>query len=174
MLIKTKYADAVLSPSVSGVQSGTDTSGQSLAGMVAAHEAKLSRPTATVEAVGELAVAARTDMASFEVLAFGAWEGDFLYDQIPLGAEIKKIEFRLKEQEEWIDLHRMHEYDGIPVVINMTRVSEDNTEGIYQRLYAVVAPAVYSVTNFLHDAMASNQNGDIRITYYTDGGENDA
>lgn len=145
-----------------------------LGAQVAAHEAKLSRPTATVEAIGELATAARIDMASFEVLAIGAWADEYLYDKVPLGAEIKTIEFRLEGQDEWIDIHRMHEYDGIPCVINMVYVSDGTYHGVYDKLFALITPAVYSVTNFLHDAMLGNQNGDIRITYYNDylGGEN--
>ncbi len=158
---------------------GDEYSGEgesNLGAQVAAHEAKLSRPTATVEAIGELACAARTDVTSFEALAIGAWEDEFLYDKIPFGAEIKTIEFRLEGQNEWIDIHRMHEYDGIPYTLNMAFVSDGNEHGVYGKLFALIAPAVHGVTNFLHDAMGSYANGDIRITYFTDniGGENNA
>lgn len=171
LLIKTKYADAFLSPSVSGVQSGTDTSGQSLVGMVAAHEAKLSRPTAIYEYDGTSEGFLVPDMPGTNQILVG----DFYMDaNIPVGAEIKSIEFMFDDNR-WVDMREMGAIDGIPYVINMHRTFDG--ANIYDE--GTVCFAIISFindSNYLYDIVQSYQDGRFRITYYTDniGGENNA
>lgn len=133
------------------------------------------RPTNTVEALGELSFSLRTDLASFDAIAIGAFEGDFLFDKIPIGAEIKSIEFRLEGSTEWIDIKSMFEYDGIPHVINMNHAAWGYDYGMYDKMFALIT-FPNGTTNFLYDAAVGGNNGDIRITYYTDnvGGEDNA
>ncbi len=172
LLIKTKYADAVLSPSVSGVQSGTDTSGQSLAGMVAAHEAKLSRLTAVFEFEGSADSFTMPDMPGTMQLIVG----DFYMDSnIPIGAEIKSIEFMFDESIGWIDTHEMITVDGIPYILNMARTFDGaNVYGDSNTCFAIIS--YLNEGNFLYEAAHAFLNGKIRITYYTDniGGESNA
>ena len=133
------------------------------------------RPTNTIEGLGELSAATRTDLASFDAIAIGAFEGDFLFDKIPIGAEIKSIEFRLEGSTEWIDIKSMFEYDGIPYVINMNHAVWGYDYAMFDKMFALIT-FLNGMTNFLYDAAAGGNNGDTRITYYTDniGGEANA
>lgn len=139
-----------------------------LGAQVAAHEAKLSRPTATVET---------TDTETFGI---ELWQDAPIGDGfavvcndttlIPAGTEIKTIEFKIGADGEWVDIHRLYEVDSIPYHLNMERAID--YDGV--NILAVICKTIYG-ENFLHMAVINGWDSIYtRITYYTDylGGEN--
>lgn len=192
LLIKTDYAEAVLSPSINGVQANTDTRGQSLAGTVAAHEAKLAdfstdengnllykgkavssdRPTATTREL-DMFLAISCDSPRTECFMIVDINGSL--PEIPIGTEIKTIETKIGENGEWVDIHKMYEVDGQPYVLHMNRVYDGDSVSA-EKAFAIVAPTYFG-PNYLYAAIQDgSETVYVRITYYTDslGGENNA
>ncbi len=192
LLIKTDYADAVLSPSVNGVQSGTDTSGQSLVGMVAANTAKLAdfttdengnllykgkpvsseRPTAVFEFEGSTDSFAAADAISGNDLLIA---DIYMEANIPVGVEIKSIEFMYDEDIGWVDIREMQTVDGAAYTLSMHRTFL--SDRIYDPGITCFAIVTFIESdNFIYEAAHAWQNGKFRITYYTEniGGENNA
>lgn len=128
------------------------------------------RPTAEFEFEGDMELFITPDAPNGNDFIVG----DFgIEANIPVGAEIKAIEFMLDETVGWFDIREMNTIDGVPYILNMYRTFDG--ANIYNEGYTFYAIVSFiEAVNFIYNAVQSYQNGHIKITYYTDGGESDA
>jgi hypothetical protein len=132
----------------------------------------LGRPTAVFEFEGSVDCFLSPDMpGTLQVLV-----ADFYMESnIPIGAEIKSIEFMFDEAVGWVDMREMSTIDGVPYVLNVYRTFDG--ANIYGEGYVCFGIISFiNEGNYVYDIAHSSGDGKIRITYYTDniGGENNA
>ena len=129
------------------------------------------RPTAVFEYEGGISNFAQPDMAGNDLLI-----ADLYMDaNIPIGAEIKSIEFMYDEEIGWVDIREMQTVDNTPYILSLHRTFLSDPifdPGI--TCFAIIT--FISECNYLYEAAHADLYGKIRITYYTDniGGENNA
>lgn len=85
-------------------------------------------------------------------------------EDIPVGTEIKTIEFK-RENGEWVDIHGMFEIDDVPYILNMHKVYFSEQYQTY--FYAIVSFAGQSI-NAIANETSNYMITETRITYYTD------
>ncbi len=190
LLVKSQLVEGVFLPSVSGVQSAGEYGCNGMAASVAAntlsrhtHENKdiidklsedngtLTYNGKTIGGSGERPTATKTfsfdetilypdSMTISECLTVISTDA---IEDIPVGTEIKTIEFK-RENGEWVDIHGMFEIDDVPYILNMHKAYFSEQYQVY--FYAMVSfpNGINSIANEVGNYMITAT----RITYYTD------
>lgn len=129
------------------------------------------RPTAFFEFEGTTENFARPDVIGSDLLIADI----YMEANIPVGAEIKSIEFMYDEDIGWVDIREMQTVDGVAYILSMHRTFlSDRISDPGITCFAIVT--FIENSNFLYEASHAWSPGKFRITYYTDniGGESDA
>lgn len=134
--------------------------------------ANIKRPTAVFEFEGSTESFAAADAINSNDLLIGDF---YMEANIPVGVEIKSIEFMYDEDIGWVDIREMQTVDGAAYTLSMHRTFLSDRicdPGI--TCFAIVT--FIQSANFIFEAAHAGQDGKFRITYYTDniGGENNA
>lgn len=84
---------------------------------------------------------------------------------LPVGTEIKQIEFKPDDSEEWTAINQMHEKDGLPYFCNMSKVFLLPNDS---KCLAFINYPLSAHASYLGNIISAYTGGIIRITYYTD------
>ncbi len=130
------------------------------------------RPTAEFEFEGSTDSFAAADAINGNDVLIADF---YMEANIPVGVEIKSIEFMYDEDIGWVDIREMQTVDGAAYTLSMHRTFL--SDRIYDPGITCFAIVTFiESANFIYEAAHAWQNGKFRITYYTDniGGENNA